>query len=185
GMSIEKVFEDAMQISNINNHPYKKEILWIIKKISDDYKWSKYFLNIEDEKATIMMARISNAETKNDLFSIIGLEPKQIALLGELAKQSDLERIINLGKIALAEEKREKQDFQFKHAIGTHIEKLVRDKIGADLINFKITVRDEQGGQDIIVEYNDSIVYYIEVKSRWDIRNSISMSALQMKNSVI
>ena len=35
GMSIEKVFEDAMQLSNINNHPYKKEILWIIKKISD------------------------------------------------------------------------------------------------------------------------------------------------------
>lgn len=184
GMSIEKVFEDAMQLSNINNHPYKKEILWIIKKISDDHKWSKYFVNIEDEKATIMMARISNAETKNDLFSIIGLEPKQIALLGELAKQTDLERIINLGKIALEEEKREKQDFQFKHTIGTHIEKLVREKIGADLNNFKITVRDEQGGQDIIVEYDDSIVYYIEVKSRWDIRNSISMSALQMKNSV-
>ena len=125
----------------------------------------------------------SNAETKNDLFSIIGLEPKQIALLGELAKQTDLERIINLGKIALEEEKRDKQDFQFKHAIGTHIEKLVRDKIGADLNNFKIIVRDEQGGQDIVVEYNESIVYYIEVKSRWDIRNSISMSALQMKNS--
>jgi hypothetical protein len=185
GTSIEKVFEDAMQLSNINKHPYSKEILWIIKKISDDYKWSKYFLNIEDEKATIMMARISNAETKNDLFSIIGLEPKQIALLGELAKQVDLERIISLGKIALEEEKRDKQDFQFKHAIGTHIEKLVRDKIGADLNNFKITVRDEQGGQDIIVEYNNSIVYYIEVKSRWDIRSSISMSALQMKNSVI
>jgi hypothetical protein len=185
GMSIEKVFEDTMPLSNINNHPYKKKILWIIKKISDDYKWSKYFLNIEDEKATIMMARISNAETKNDLFSIIGLEPKQIALLGELAKQTDLERIINLGKIALEEEKRDKQDFQFKHAIGTHIEKLVRDKIGADLNNFKIIVRDEQGGQDIVVEYNESIVYYIEVKSRWDIRNSISMSALQMKNSVL
>ncbi|HOY33182.1 MAG TPA: hypothetical protein PKW80_14985 [Bacteroidales bacterium] len=184
GDSIEKVFLDEKPYTEINDHPHKKDILYIIKKISDDEKWSKYFPTIEDKKAAIMMARISDSETKNDLFSIIGLDKNKIALLGELSRQEDLERIILLGKQALEEEKRNNADFQFKHTIGTHIEKIIREKIGADLINFQIKVRDEQGGQDIVIEFNSSIIYYIEVKSRWDIRNSITMSPLQMKNAV-
>lgn len=185
GDSIEKIFQDERPLTHINEHPHKKDILWIIKKISDDDRWSKYFPSIEEKKAIIMMARISDNETKNDLFSIIGLDKDKIALLGELSRQVDLERIIALGKAALEEEKRNNADFQFKHTIGTHIEKLIREKIGSDMTNFKVEVREQQGGQDIIVEYNNSIVYYIEVKSRWDIRNSITMSPLQMKNSVI
>lgn len=185
GEAIEKIFLDEKPYSEINDHPHKKEILHIIKKISDDERWTKYFPTIADKKATIMMARISDSETKNDLFSIIGLDKNKIALLGELSRQNDLERIIQLGKQALEEENRNNADFQFKHSIGTHIERLIREKIGNELNNFHIKVRDEQGGQDIVVEYNNSIIYYIEVKSRWDIRNSITMSPLQMKNSVL
>lgn len=185
GDDIDKVFQDAMSYSEINQHPHKNHILWIIKKISDDDKWSKYFPSIEDKKAIIMMARISDKESRNDLFSIIGLDKNKIALLGELSKNVDLERIIILGKIAIEEEKRKRVDFQFKYEIGTLIERLIREQIGADLANFKIQVRDEQGGQDIVVYYNNSVVYYIEVKSRWDSRSSITMSPLQMENAVI
>jgi hypothetical protein len=184
GSLIEKVFQDEMQYTAINEHPYRKDILLIIKKISDDKKWANYFPTIEEKKAIIMMARISDEDTKNDLFSIIGLDKTKIGLLGQLAKQDDLERIINLGIEAIEEEKKYNADFQFKHAIGKHIEKLVREKIDRELSDFKVEVRDQQGGQDIIVEYNNSIVYFIEVKSRWDIRNSITMSPLQMKNAV-
>jgi len=184
GGSIEKVFQDEMPYTLINNHPHKKDILLIIKKISDDNKWARYFPSIEGEKAAIMMARISDNETKNDLFAIIGLDKNKIALLGQLAKQDDLERIINLGIEAIEDEKRNKADFQFKHTIGTHIEKLIREKIGKDLTNFKVEVREQQGGQDIVVEHNNSVVYFIEVKSRWDSRNSITMSPTQMKNAV-
>jgi hypothetical protein len=185
GDSIEKVFQDELPLTQINEHPHKKEILWIIKKIADDDKWAKYFPTIEEKKAIIMMARISDNETKNDLFSIIGLDKRKIALLGKLSRRDDLERLIALGEAAIEEENRNNADFIFKHTIGTHIEKLIREKIGSDLTNFKIEVREQQGGQDIIVEYNNIIVYYIEVKSRWDIRNSITMSPLQMENSVI
>lgn len=185
GDSIEKVFQDELPLTQINEHPHKKEILWIIKKIADDDKWAEYFPTIEEKKAIIMMARISDNETKNDLFSIIGLDKRKIALLGKLSRRDDLERLIALGEAAIEEENRNNADFIFKHTIGTHIEKLIREKIGSDLTNFKIEVREQQGGQDIIVEYNNIIVYYIEVKSRWDIRNSITMSPLQMENSVI
>ena len=185
GDSIEKVFQDEMPLTQINEHPHKKEILWIIKKIADDDKWAKYFPTIEEKKAIIMMARISDNETKNDLFSIIGLDKRKIALLGKISRRDDLERLIALGEAAIEEENRNNADFNFKYTIGTHIEKLIREKIGSELTNFKIEVREQQGGQDIVVEYNNNIVYYIEVKSRWDIRNSITMSPLQMEKSVI
>jgi hypothetical protein len=185
GDSIDKVFQDEMPYSEINNHPHSKEILWIIKKISDDENWAKYFPFIEEKKATIMMARISDVETKNDLFSIIGLEKKKIALLGELSREANLEHIIELGKMMIEEERQKKADFQFKYSIGKHIEDLIRIKIGADLTNFKVKVDDVQGGQDIVLEINNTIIYYIEVKSRWDIRNSITMSPSQMQKAVL
>jgi hypothetical protein len=181
GDSIEKVFQEEMPLTQINEHPHKKDILWIIKKISDDDKWAKYFPTIEEKKAI----RISDNETKNDLFSIIGLDRNKIALLGKLSRRNDLERLITLGEVAIEEENRNNADFVFKHTIGTHIERLIRERIGTELNDFKIEVREQQGGQDIIVEYNNSIIYFIEVKSRWDIRNSITMSPLQMKKSVI
>jgi len=185
GDSIDKVFQESKPYTEINEHPYKKDILWIIKKISDDDNWSKYFPFIEDKKATIMMSSISDPDKKNDLFSIIALEKNQIAILGELSRNKDFERIISLGKEALEEELRKQVDFQFKHTIGTHIEKLIREKIGSELNNLKIDVREEQDGQDIIVQYNNIVVNYIEVKSRWDVRNQIKMSPRQMENAFL
>ena len=185
GDDIDKVFQEAKPYSEINEHPYKREILNIIKKISDNNnEWAKYFSLIEEKKATIMMASISDDDTKNDLFSIIGLEKDKIALLGKLSRQSNLEEIIRLGEKALLEQMQNNADFEFKHNIGTHIEKIIREKLGQDLIGFSAKVEDEQGGQDIVVRYENSIIYFVEVKSRWDNRNSITMSPLQMKRAV-
>ena len=185
--SLGSVIENKFQLQtcvNISKHEYIQYILKIIKTISDNSSWAKYFPVIESKKASIMLERISDNETKNDLFSIIGLDKDKIALLGELSRQENLDRIIELGKEALENEQRENADFQFKHTIGTHIEKLVREKIGNDLTDFEIKVEEQQGGQDIVIRHNGEIVYYIEVKSRWDNRNSITMSPLQMKKAV-
>ena len=185
GDDIDKVFQEEKPYSEINEHPYKKEILNIIKKISDNNsEWAKYFPLIEEKKATIMMASISDDDTKNDLFSIIGLEKDKIALLGKLSRQSNFEEIIHLGEMALLEQMQNNADFEFKHNIGTHIEKIIREKLGQDLIGFSAKVEDEQGGQDIVIRYENSIIYFVEVKSRWDNRNSITMSPLQMKRAV-
>ncbi|MPM20695.1 hypothetical protein SDC9_67131 [bioreactor metagenome] len=179
--------ENKLQIlacTNINQHEHIQYILKIIKTISDNSSWSEYFPVIESKKASIMLERISDNETKNDLFSIIGLGKDKIALLGDLSRQEDLEQIIKLGKDAFEEKQHNEANFQFKNTIGTHIEKLVREKIGDDLINLKISADEQQGGQDIVIRHNNEIIHYIEVKSRWDNRSSITMSPLQMKNAV-
>lgn len=184
GDEIDKVFQDAKPYSEISDHPYKKAILGIIKKISDNEDWKKFFPLIEEKKATIMMASISDNETKNDLFSIIGLEKDKIALLGKLSRLENFEEIIKLGEKALLEKLEFDADFSFKHKIGVHIEKIIRDKLGADLSNFCAYVDEKQGGQDIIITHNDVIIYRIEVKSRWDNSKSISMSSNQLRRAV-
>ena len=183
GQEIESLLK-IQDNTNINQSPYIKQILEIIKLISDNPEWKKYFPIIESKKASIMLDRISDNETKEDLFSIIGLEKEKISLLGKLSKKDNFEKIIKLGTQLLEEEEYKKTDFQFKKTIGTHIEKLVREEIKVDLKTFELKVQEEQGGQDITIKYKGEIIYYIEVKSRWDSRNSITMSSLQMERAV-
>ncbi len=45
------------------------------------------------------------------------------------------------------------------------------------------TIDNEQGGQDLIIYLNGEAIYYIEIKSRWNQRDSVLMSKLQMKVS--
>lgn len=183
GQEIESLLK-IQDNTNINQSPYIKQILEIIKLISDNPEWKKYFPIIESKKASIMLDRISDSETKEDLFSIIGLEKEKISLLGKLSKKDNFEKIIKLGTELLEEEEYKKTDFQFKKTIGTHIEKLVREEIKVDLKTFEVKVQEEQGGQDITIKYKGEIIYYIEVKSRWDSKNSVTMSSTQMKKAV-
>ena len=183
GQEIESLLK-IQDNTNINQSPYIKQILEIIKLISDNPEWKKYFPIIESKKASIMLDRISDSETKEDLFSIIGLKPDKISLLGKLSKKDNFEKIIKLGTELLEEEEYKKTDFQFKKTIGIHIEELVREEIKVDLKTFEVKVQEEQGGQDITIKYKGEIIYYIEVKSRWDSRNSITMSSLQMERAV-
>lgn len=183
GQEIESLLK-IQDNTKINQSPYIKQILEIIKLISDNPEWKKYFPIIESKKASIMLDHISDSETKEDLFSIIGLEKEKISLLGKLSKKDNFEKIIKLGTQLLEEEEYKKTDFQFKKTIGTHIEKLVREEIKVDLKTFEVKVQEEQGGQDITIKYKGEIIYYIEVKSRWDSRNSITMSSLQMQRAV-
>jgi hypothetical protein len=47
-----------------------------------------------------------------------------------------------------------------------------------------LKVDEQQGGQDMVVRINNQVVYFIEVKSRWDMQNSIRMSNTQVKKAV-
>lgn len=182
---IEQRIKEEGSFEEIINHPYKGLIFQIIQRITNNKEWSDFFEIIEDKKAIIMMAKISDDDLKDDLFSIIGLDDKdKIALLGELSKNEELERIISLGKKAVDEEDQSQDDFDFKKQIGVHIENLIRNKIERDLVGLSVKISELQGGQDIIVSLDGEIKYYIEVKSRWNIRSSIIMSNKQIKKSV-
>lgn len=174
----------------LNGHPNKDDILKIIAKLSED-KYSKLFRRLNEKKANLMLDLITDERTKEDIFSIVTLDENQIKSLGELVKNKEFEKILRQATIVLKQEKERKSDFHHKYTIGTTIEKLVREKLG-DEIRDRVSIEkpesletsDVQGGQDIIIKLDDEPIYFIEVKSRWNAENSVSMSKLQLERAV-
>ena len=66
------------------------------------------------------------------------------------------------------------------------MEEYLRKELKDILKNNKVEAKvdDVQGGQDIIVSINDKPIYYIEVKSRWKVADSVMMSSTQLERSV-
>jgi hypothetical protein len=183
-LELDNLFASS-SFEKINDHPQQKIIYELVNKMTSNKEWETYFQKLSDNKAIIMLAKISDPVVKNDLFSIIGLDDRnKIAQLGALSKRADLDKLIEFGNKAIEDEKRNNSDFRFKHKIGTHIEGLIREKIGNIIQTKNVNVEELQNGQDMVINVNGEIAYYIEVKSRWDNRNSITMSPRQMEESV-
>lgn len=191
GSEIEQKFAEAGSITEIEEHKYKGRIFWAIEQIIDDKTWATYFPVVDGKKEVILMAKISDGETKSDLFSILSLEGKDISILGELARSGNLKELVEAGKNAVEEKKRANFNFQFKHKIGKRIEDTIRENLGVELDRFKVEapeeqdteVFDQQIGQDIIIKMDGIPIYFIEVKSRWSSETSITMSPRQLRTA--
>ena len=187
------IIEDAffnIDIHNINIHPFKVEILNIISKLREK-KYAELFPRLDDKKANLMLEIVTNESTKDDIFSIVTLKESQLKKLGKLVQQDNFEAILTAAAFILQQQIENDADFRHKHEIGTYIEGLIRVKLTKELqdrVTFdkgeSLEATDIQGGQDIIVLLDGNPVYYVEVKSRWNSVNSVSMSKLQLQRAV-
>jgi predicted nucleic acid-binding Zn-ribbon protein len=176
------IFKD--DINNIDEHQHKDVILKIIPRLTEK-EYQQLFPQLNDKKASIMISVVSKEETKDDIFAIVTLEDDKLKSIGKLISNPNFEAILTQAMITLEEEKQRKANFQFKHQIGTHIEKILKEHLknifNPDDVVYEI--KGEQDGQDIIIKIKDEAKYYIEVKSRWDKRSSIKMSKNQTLRS--
>lgn len=186
--AIEDIFFGT-DINNINEHPFKVEILNIIKSLREK-KYAELFPRLDDKKANVMLEVVTDENTKDDIFSIVTLGEADLKKLGKLVQEDNFSAILNAATILLQQQREADADFHHKHEIGTYIESLIRQKL-SDELKDRISFGDKetettniQGGQDIVVFLDDNPVYFIEVKSRWNSQNSISMSKLQLQRAV-
>lgn len=186
---IEDIFFNT-DIRNINEHPFKDEILKIISSLRET-KIAELFPRLDDKKANLMLEVVTNENTKDEIFSIVTLKESDLKKLGKLVQEDNISAILNAATILLQQQKENKADFHHKHEIGTYIESLIRQKLSNELkdrVSFgekdSIETSDIQGGQDIVVLLDENPIYFIEVKSRWNSQNSVSMSKLQLQRAV-
>lgn len=176
-------------INNINEHPFKVEILNIIKSLREK-KYAELFPRLDDKKANVMLEVVTDENTKDDIFSIVTLGEADVKKLGKLVQEDNFSAILNVATALLQQQRENEADFHHKHEIGTYIESLIREKL-SDELKDRISFGDKetettniQGGQDIVIFLDENPVYFIEVKSRWNSQNSISMSKLQLQRAV-
>lgn len=172
-------------LDDITGHSKKSEIFAIVRLLADYPKteWSKFFPNINEKRANIVLAKVQNPKVKNDLFNIISLEDDQIEILGNLAQDENFETIIELGRAAMMASAQQHSDFEFKKEIGVMIEDLIRGRIQAEVAGLPVQVLEQQGGQDIVVQLDGKTVYYLEVKSRWQAGYSTTLSHSQAERA--
>lgn len=186
--AIEESFFNT-DISNINEHPFKDEILKIISSLRDP-KFAELFPRLDLKKANLMLDVVTNENTKDEIFSIVTLKESELKKLGQLVQEDNFSAILNAATILLQQQREADADFHHKHEIGTYIESLIREKLSNELkgrISFgdkEAETTNIQGGQDIVVFLDENPVYFIEVKSRWNSQNSVSMSKLQLQRAV-
>lgn len=187
--AIEDIFFGT-DINNINEHPFKVEILNIIKSLREK-EYAELFPRLDDKKANVMLEVVTDENTKDDIFSIVTLGEADLKKLGKLVQEDNFSAILNAATALLQQQRENEAGFHHKHEIGTYIESLIRQKLSSELqerISFgdnePIEATNIQGGQDIVVFIGKNPVYFIEVKSRWNSQNSVSMSKLQLQRAV-
>lgn len=137
-----------------------------------------------------MLEVVTNENTKDDIFSIVTLEESDLKKLGKLIQEYNFSALLDKATDLLQQQIETEADFRHKHEIGTYIESLIREKLSNELKdrvsfgNKETETTNIQGGQDIVVFLDGNPVYFIEVKSRWNTQNSVSMSKLQLQRSV-
>ena len=188
-IQIEDAFFDT-DIHNITEHPFRVEILNIISSFRRK-EYAELFQRLDDKKATLMLEVVTNENTKDDIFSIVTLEESDLKKLGKLVQEDNFSAILNAATIILQQQRENEADFHHKHEIGTYIESLIRQKLTDELqerVSFgdkeSVEATNIQGGQDIVIFLDENPVYFIEVKSRWNSQNSVSMSKLQLHRAV-
>lgn len=185
---IQKPFVDN-NLRSIENHPHQKLFLEIIENLSNSdngAQWCNLFATINAYKSQLMLSVIDSPQKRESIFQIMKVQDSnKLNSIAELSKLENIDRIIQLGKEALARELKEKNDFEFKNTLGLYVEEYLLNQLN-DILGdnkLKVSVIDEQGGQDLKVVINNEVIYYIEVKSRWEADRSVLMSTLQHQTS--
>jgi predicted nucleic acid-binding Zn-ribbon protein len=164
------------QITAIEHHPFKEDIINLIQKFKTSEEYEKFFPVLFGKRSSILVELADG----DDSFSILSLDAKRIKKLAELGQNPNIEEIIRLGEEALIHQHQENANFQHKYKIGTHIESVLRHALKNVIPDsIEAEIKDVQDGQDIVISVNKVPYYFIEVKSRWDSNNSIRMSKNQ------
>ena len=171
---------------------FEKIVRTIVLKIAESKEWEDWFCQINDKKATYTFS-MKSGNAQKSLFSLMDIDDENLERLAKLSETGSIEYMLDKMERQQELEYENEARFNHLHAIGKHIEEVLRNKIGSDLVQVESPTRTEghtiaedvQNGQDIIVrikngeEWTD--VYYVEVKSKWDFTEPAHMSTRQIK----
>ena len=177
------------ELRSIEKNPHQKLFVEIIEKFNDEIDgkiWSNLFDTINKIRPQLMLSVINSPQKRESIFQIMKVQDEnKLKAIAELSKREDIDRIIELGKQSREIEIQDSNDFEFKKMLGSYVEDFLLEQLREALGEKSLTVvvDNEQVGQDLIVKIDNDPIYYIEVKSRWQSKNSVLMSTRQHQTS--
>lgn len=175
---------------------FEKIVRDIVLYIAESKDWEEWFGQINDKKAAYTFS-MKSGDAQKSLFSLMDIEDENLERLAKLSETGNIESMLDKMERQQEIEHINLTRFNHLHAIGKHIEDVLREKIGLNLVQVETPTRTEhntiaedvQNGQDIIVrvknreEWKD--VFYVEVKSKWDFTEPAHMSTRQVRKAAM
>lgn len=198
GSKIEEVVSKVDGYPNIQNFSKKAVVLQIVKRFSNDEegkRWASYFKLLPIHKTSILV----NFAESDSVFNLLLQPESRLRKMSDIASRADCDTILKYIEEEIERRMFQEIDMQYKRDLGMYVERYLVEQLQHLLKegdNFKAIAHDDddiedkdvQGGQDIIVyiKTRDGIlvpIYFIEIKSRWSIKDSVEMSKLQLEVS--
>lgn len=171
-------------------HPSIIEILELLDSEANNKSkeyWSSWFSYIASNKANIFLDRLHGDE-RDHTYQFMKASPSKKAKVAELMDSPNFESIVAKAEENQRTERERAASFRHMLSIGKTIEDRLREHIQVELeyreIDKPMEVNDIQNGQDIVIKYNGEIIYFIEVKSKWNFDQPAYMSKNQMRQAV-
>lgn len=187
---MDEISKSGKYLNEIDSYEHKDLIMDIINNFDEETegeKWKEAFETIYKDIPSLLAKLVLNKDNRESMIKIMKVKDKtRLNKVAEIINNENLIHIWELGKAAWIEEENKQHDFNKKKELGNYVEDYLRRELKDILKNNKVEAKvdDEQGGQDIIVSINDEPIYYIEVKSRWVVADSVMMSSTQLERSV-
>ncbi len=166
---------------------YEKALTIIVNKL-ENKNWVEYFDYFAQENNLRNVSyEIGSKEQKEALYRIkISTNQQTLNRLAEIASSPDLNEILEKVESRLERERENKRQFAFTFAIGKHIEDVLRNEISEEISCSPLEYEtfDEQNGQDMVIKYKETPLFYLESKAKWNFNDPAHMSSLQMKQAV-
>ena len=193
GIKVEKILREYLKDKQnqengfICDDTYEKALLIIVNNLENGC-WTEYFDYFAQENNLRNVSyEIGSKEQKDALYRIkISTNQQTLERLAEIASSPDLNEILEKVESKLEREKEQKRQFVFTYAIGKHIEDLLRSEIDDEIscTPYEYETLDEQYGQDMVIRYKESTLFYLESKAKWSFNDPAHMSSSQMKQAV-
>lgn len=188
---IGRMIEDKLKEGEYT-HPSIIEIIELLDseaKEQDKGYWSSWFSYIDSNKANIFLGRLQGDE-RDHTYQFMKAPSSKKAKVAELMDNPNFESIVAKAEESLRTEWERETSLSHMRCIGKTIENRLRDELQAELLveypktDKPMEINDIQNGQDIIIKHNGEIIYFIEVKSKWNFTQPAYMSTNQMRQAV-
>lgn len=193
GIKVEKILREYLNDKRkqengfVCDDKYEKALLIIVNNLENGC-WIDYFDYFAQENNLRNVSyEIGSKEQKDALYRIkMFTNQHTLERLAEIASSPDLNEILEKVEKKLELEKEKQRQFAFTYAIGKHIEDILRREINEEIscTPYEYETVDEQQGQDMVIRYKESTLFYLECKAKWSFNDPAHMSSLQMKQAV-
>lgn len=142
--------------------------------------WRSLFKDIYDQRQSIRYKLGTEKERKAINKMLKQKNPELMERMAEVSEREDAATVL----YALNETIRNIEHEAHIKMLGAYAESHIQRYLTDALEEYGVEVTNEQGGQDFILHKDGYEDYHIEVKSRWEIDQSVEMSSTQFKRAV-